>query len=217
MTFVVILVYLFASIPVGYIFSKWFNKIDILKTGSKNSGAANVISNVGPLWGYSVGIIDLIIKGYFCTLLFQRLDFSEIYFYFSVIALILGHNWSVFLIFKGGRGVLTSIGVFCGLGLYFEVLILFFLLALVGRLLIYKDSAFWTLIAIITLPVLMIGFERELNVFFIVITILFLVILKRILSNSPLSILSHFPYTFINRIIWDRDIFNKEKWLEQKL
>ena len=63
----------------------------------------------------------------------------------------------------------------------------------------------------------MIGFERELNEFFIVITNLYLLILKRILSNSPLSMLSHFPYTFINRIIWDRDIFNKEKWLEQKL
>ena len=66
---VVILAYLFASIPVGYIFSKWFNKTEIMKMGSKNPGAANVISNVGPLWGISVGIIDLLIKGYFFTLL----------------------------------------------------------------------------------------------------------------------------------------------------
>ncbi len=214
---VVILAYLFASIPVGYIFSKWFNKTEIMKMGSKNPGAANVISNVGPLWGISVGIIDLLIKGYFFTLLLQAMDLPEVYFNFSLIALIIGHNWSVFLVLKGGRGVLTSIGVFCGLGLYLEVLILFLLLVVVGRLLIYKDSAFWTLIAIITLPVLMIVFERELNIFYIVVTILFFVILKRILSNSPLYVFSRFPYTFINRIIWDRDIFNKEKWLEQKL
>ena len=82
-------------------------------------------------------------------------------------------------------------------------------------LLIYKDSGFWTLIAIICLPFLMIGFDRELNVFLIVISILFLVILKRILSNSPSTVLLRFPYTLINRIIWDRDILNKEKWLEQ--
>ena len=61
----------------------------------------------------------------------------------------------------------------------------------------------------------MIGFDRELNVFLIVISILFLVILKRILSNSPSTVLLRFPYTLINRIIWDRDILNKEKWLEQ--
>ena len=91
------------------------------------------------------------------------------------------------------------------------------ILVVIGRLLIYKDSGFWTLIAIIFLPFLMIGFDRELNVFLIVTSILFLVILKRILSNSPSTVLSRFPYTLINRIIWDRDILNKEKWLEQQI
>ena len=212
-----VFVYLFASVPIGYIVSNWLNKTDILKTGSKSSGAANVIANVGPLWGVLVGVIDLVCKGYLCTLFLHQLNLSELYLYFCVIALIIGHNWSAFLIFKGGRGVLTSIGVFCALGLYIEVLILFVLLAVIGRLLIYKDSGFWTLIAIICLPFLMIGFDRELNVFLIVMSILFLVILKRVLSNSPSTVLLRFPYTLINRIIWDRDILNKEKWLEQQI
>jgi len=112
--------YLIGSIPTSYIFAKALKGIDIRQFGSGNAGATNTYRIVGKLPGLLVLIID-ILKGLICVTLlaklFLRLGVAvepASYGMMLGFTAIAGHIWSVFLGFKGGKGVATSAGVFIG-------------------------------------------------------------------------------------------------------
>lgn len=122
MLFIISLVmcYLVGSIPTSYIFVKALKGIDIRQFGSGNAGATNTYRVVGKLPGLLVLIVD-ILKGFICvalaTKLFLRLGITiepAVYGMTLGFMAIVGHIWSVFLGFKGGKGVATSAGVFIG-------------------------------------------------------------------------------------------------------
>lgn len=102
--------YLLGSIPFGYIVSK-IKGVDITKVGSKNIGMANVFRNVGPVYGVIVLFLDAF-KGFLPT--FMAINYKLLDYQVLMIGLasIIGHSFSVFLRFKGGKGVATSFGVF---------------------------------------------------------------------------------------------------------
>jgi len=112
------LCYLIGSIPSGYLVAR-AKRIDIRQHGSRNIGAANVARVMGKNWGYLVGVCDFL-KGFLAVKLGLVL---ASYFLFSTvpggvvaaIASILGHNYPVWLHFKGGKGVATSGGAVLGL------------------------------------------------------------------------------------------------------
>jgi acyl phosphate:glycerol-3-phosphate acyltransferase len=109
--------YLIGAIPMGYIMARIFKGIDIRGQGSGNVGATNVLRSVGKLpaiitliFDISKGaIVVLIIGGY----AYKYLDILNHDFYVCLLGLvaICGHIWPVFLKFKGGKGVATTIGV----------------------------------------------------------------------------------------------------------
>ncbi|MCX7699154.1 MAG: glycerol-3-phosphate 1-O-acyltransferase PlsY [Candidatus Goldbacteria bacterium] len=107
--------YLFASIPTGYIVVKVLKGIDIRTVGSGNIGATNVNRVLGIKWFIFVLIFDAL-KGYLPVFI-SKILFKDILLVpiFSGIAAILGHTFTVFLNFKGGKGVATSFGVFLAL------------------------------------------------------------------------------------------------------
>jgi len=112
------LCYLIGSIPSGYLVAR-AKRIDIRQHGSRNIGAANVARVMGKNWGYLVGVCDFL-KGFLAVKLGLVL---ASYFLFSTvlggvvaaIASVLGHNYPVWLGFKGGKGVATSGGAVLGL------------------------------------------------------------------------------------------------------
>lgn len=105
-----ILSYLIGSIPTAYIIGK-LNNIDIRNYGSKNIGATNVYRILGKKWGSVTFIIDFL-KGFIPTYLVMKY-YSSPYIIISVGGLtIIGHIFTLFLNFKGGKGVATSTGVF---------------------------------------------------------------------------------------------------------
>lgn len=115
---VLIAAYLVGSVPSGYLIAKMVKRIDICKHGSGNMGATNVFRILGPAWGVLVLGMD-IAKGYLVVAVLAPLFYSgpagasELIFKLAVgFAAIAGHNWTVFLRFKGGKGVATSCGVF---------------------------------------------------------------------------------------------------------
>jgi glycerol-3-phosphate acyltransferase PlsY len=115
----IILSYLLGSIPTSYIVGKLWKGIDLRKHGSGNVGATNTFRVLGPIPGVTVLLVD-ILKGLVAVLLITRLVVSgsisgEWIKVFCGLAAICGHNWTIFLKFRGGRGVATSIGVFFGL------------------------------------------------------------------------------------------------------
>ena len=105
--------YLIGSIPTAYIAGYLAKRIDIRKHGSGNVGASNVFRVIGKKWGTGVLIFDML-KGFIPAFFFPRL-FPENHILLGLcfgIAAIIGHNWTIFLRFKGGKGVATSAGVF---------------------------------------------------------------------------------------------------------
>jgi glycerol-3-phosphate acyltransferase PlsY len=116
-TFSCLIAYLIGSIPTGFLVTKIFVGGDIRNAGSKNVGATNVYRVAGKLPGFLTLIID-IVKGIIAVTLvadffYTYLPDIDYMFYKPLLGLIaiLGHIYSVFLKFKGGKGVATTIGV----------------------------------------------------------------------------------------------------------
>src|SRR6266516_1981441 len=85
--------------------------IDITKTGSKNPGFDNGLQ-VTKNWGRAgVALIGDISKGYVALLLLSPGEISASALWFIAIAAVVGHCWSPFLKFNGGKGVATTVGV----------------------------------------------------------------------------------------------------------
>ena len=116
---VIIGAYLIGSIPFGVFVGKYFCKIDIRTIGSGNIGAANAFRTLGVIPGIIVLLGDAA-KGGLPVYLVWKCFGSYSYIYGGVefiqvlvgLAAILGHNYSCFLGFKGGKGIATSAGVF---------------------------------------------------------------------------------------------------------
>lgn len=101
--------YLFASIPNGYLITKWIAKKDIRKIGQEKLSGSNIIQNIGFLPGILSGGFDLL-KGVVAVFGAQMLYLP---FYFQAlagIAALCGQMWPIFFHFWGGRGGAVCIG-----------------------------------------------------------------------------------------------------------
>ena len=106
-----LLAYFSGSIPSGVWIGKTFKGIDIRTVGSKNSGATNAYRNLGAVYGIMTLVIDAL-KGYLPLLIASKMEISSQYIVVIGLIAILGHSFSCFLNFNGGKGVATSLGVF---------------------------------------------------------------------------------------------------------
>jgi acyl phosphate:glycerol-3-phosphate acyltransferase len=108
--FVVIISYLLGSIPTSYIASRLITRRDIRHMGDENAGAANVYRELGRNAGILVFLIDAI-KGAAVILIAKAVEMPQGVVLTAGLAAVAGHNWPVFLGFRGGRGVSTTIGI----------------------------------------------------------------------------------------------------------
>ena len=108
--------YLLGAIPVGYIITKLIKGVDIRSLGSGNPGATNVVRSVGPAAGIATFFLDAL-KGYLAVIIAMKLSGSGHIYWWLIAGLcaVCGHIWTVFLKFKGGKGVATACGVFFAL------------------------------------------------------------------------------------------------------
>jgi glycerol-3-phosphate acyltransferase PlsY len=105
--------YFLGAIPFGFIVAK-INGTDILQEGSGNPGATNVTRTIGKKWGVLVFALDCL-KGLVPVLIVKIFYSSSAHQANSIgatllIGLVLGHCYSIFLKFRGGKGVATAIG-----------------------------------------------------------------------------------------------------------
>ena len=103
----VIFSYLFSSIPFGLLIGKVFYKIDIRKLGSKNIGATNVTRLCGKTAGFITFLLDGL-KGAIPVMIYKTLYGGDFIYFLGIVA-ILGHIFPIYLKFKGGKGVATTI------------------------------------------------------------------------------------------------------------
>jgi glycerol-3-phosphate acyltransferase PlsY len=110
----VLLGYVMGTCPTAYVLGKKFTGKDIRKLGDGNMGARNAYHEISHKVGILIFFIDAA-KGLLAVLAAQLLDLSQVVVLATGMAVVAGHNWPVFLHFKGGRGEATTIGVFYAL------------------------------------------------------------------------------------------------------
>ena len=127
-----LLTYLLGSIPFGYLITKYYTGKNILELGSGNVGSTNVKRIAGKKLSVITQVLDMF-KGLLPIALFLIIDpITSIPYYIFMLALaaIIGHDFSLFLKFKGGKGVNTTLGaslliapyaVLIAVGIYFLV------------------------------------------------------------------------------------------------
>ena len=133
--------YFLGSIPFGFILTKIFLKQDIRETGSGNIGATNVLRTGNKLLAILTLVLDFL-KGYM-TIIITLKYFNDLILLSALICL-LGHIFSIWLKFKGGKGVATYLGILLALSVnYF----LIFIIVWVSILLIFKYSSLSSILA----------------------------------------------------------------------
>ena len=110
---IVIASYIIGLFPSAYVAGRLLKGVDIRKLGDRNAGAANVYRNISHRAGMAVLAAD-IGKGAIAVLVAQAVASQPIVFLCGV-AVVAGHNWPIFLKFKGGRGLAATIGVLLAL------------------------------------------------------------------------------------------------------
>ena len=111
---VLILAYLIGAIPSAYVAGRLVKGKDIREEGDRNPGAGNTYRTIGPKAGVAVGAID-IGKGAIAVLLVKVLTDSTGTQMAAGVVAITGHNWSIFMKLRGGRGAASTVGVFIAL------------------------------------------------------------------------------------------------------
>ena len=106
--------YVLGSVPTGFLLGLWLRKVDIREHGSKNIGATNTLRVLGKKLG-ALALLGDVCKGIVPVLLIARLSPWPYAPLVCGLAAILGHTFSIFLRFKGGKGVATSAGMFLAL------------------------------------------------------------------------------------------------------
>jgi glycerol-3-phosphate acyltransferase PlsY len=141
--------YLFGAFPTGVVLSRFVVGDDIRGHGSGNPGASNVARTFGMLLGGLVGLVD-ILKGLLPILIARWFGLPSVGLAAVAAVAVLGHDYSAFLSFKGGKGVATTLGAGLGLALVAGAAAMLVWVAVVAST---GYSSLASLIALAVLPV----------------------------------------------------------------
>lgn len=194
-----VLSYIIGSIPTAYIFGRLLKGVDIRNFGSGNVGATNALRVLGKPVGITVLILD-ILKGLVAVVFLGNLIASKVPYLKEDITLIIlgivcicGHNWTIFLRFKGGKGVATTFGVLLALAVRIPGLNLILGLVILTWLIVFifsKIISLASVIAGVSIPAYMIMLKQgKVLVFSSVFLALFIILrhkanLKRVLQGK---------------------------------
>ena len=163
--FIILISYLFGSIPSGYILTKYFSKIDITKEGSGNIGATNVLRSGSKRLAIFTLLLDAS-KGIIPIIIFYDSTFSLI---LAGLSSFIGHNYPIWLKFNGGKGIATYLGISFAVSL--KLGLIFILIWLITAL-ISKTSSISSLLTIFLIPFisLLILDDKLISLLFLILT-----------------------------------------------
>jgi glycerol-3-phosphate acyltransferase PlsY len=195
----IIISYLIGSMPTAYIFGRLLKGIDIRKFGSGNVGATNALRVLGKLPGITVLVLDML-KGFVAVVFLAGLIAPKITALSTEnlriilgAACIFGHSWTVFLRFKGGKGVATTLGVIAGLATKMPGLTVVLAVMLLTWVLVFiftRIVSLASLCAALSLPITTIFLRRSFSLISISIILSIFIIfrhknnLKRLLAGK---------------------------------
>ena len=203
--------YLLGTLPTAYIVARLAKGIDIRRYGSGSVSASNVQTHVGLRAFALVGAIDFF-KGLLPVILGLWLGLDPWVVMAAGVATVIGHDWSPYLGFVGGRGIGPSMGMLLPVA-PIEVVVAS-LIFLAGRK--HKYDAFWCILGIALLPVLALILRRPAPVVVAAAAILLLTILKRLEANRMPVAPGQWRQVLLTRLLFDRDIWDKEAWIQRQ-
>ena len=171
--------YLCGAIPFGYIIAKLFKHVDIRTVGSGNTGATNVYRSISKPLGVLTLILDLL-KGFipvYCVMFFNP-EYQWLIISVAFITII-GHTFTIFLRFKGGKGVATACGAFLAIN---PIAVLICFVVFVVTLSIFKYVSFASIMAALMLPISL-YFLKELPEIVVFAGMISILVIVRHLSN----------------------------------
>ena len=195
----ILISYLLGSIPSGFLIAKAYGK-NVLEIGWRKTSGSNVFRNVGKSAGILTALLD-ILKGYLAVFGAQKLGFSPSVQAFSGLAAIIGHNWSIFIKFAGGRGIGTFFG--CLLAFSPKITGLSFILFLIPT--IVWNTSIGTLVFLAAAIIFSFSFNQFQTAGFFTTLSLIPIFIKRLSPVKEIFGAKEKFTLFRNRILFDND------------
>ena len=212
--------YLAGAVPTAYLIARLVKGVDIRGYGSGNVGGSNLFYHVGKRWVVVLGVFDVLIKGSAPIWVGQHLLDLEFSLWMAAASLlaVIGHNWSPFLKFQGGRGVSVVGGSLLALS---PLLLAVFVAVAMAGWAVTRASGVWVLISLALLPMWAVllpewGFtdNDQYVISWYCAGLLVLVVIKRLLSNwTPLYEGLPRKKVLFNRLFLDRDVDSHSDWV----
>ena len=158
--FIILVSYVFGSIPFGLILTKIFLKKDIREIGSGNIGATNVLRAGNKILGYSTLVLD-ILKAVL-PILYVKFFMND-YLYISALSIFIGHVFPIWLKFKGGKGVASYLGILCCLDIFTALI---FGVVWISFFILFKFSSLSSLLASLTIPIFQFFYNSNSDYYF---------------------------------------------------
>jgi acyl phosphate:glycerol-3-phosphate acyltransferase len=216
----VIAAYILGSIPLSYITAR-SRGVDIRKRGTHQVGTGNLWRTTSHALGFFVGAFDFL-KGMLMVFIAYKAGLDASLQLFTGIAVIIGHNWPVFLRFHGGRGIATALGLIIimpSLNAPAEIttwpLIAFFGIG-IAVLFVAHRTPVPVLVALITLPITsaITGEPARVTIGYAV--LLVIIIIKRLTAQPNKETAVSMSHVLLNRFLFDRDIKDRKAWVYRK-
>ena len=214
--------YALGAVPTSYLLARCVGHIDLRQHGSGNTGGSNLARQLGKRWMAVVLVLDFG-RGALAlsvAMFLAQPDTSTVFFALIPVFVMIGNCWSPFLGFTGGR----SVGVWAGgvLAMSPPLFIAALLVYLIGWR-VTRRSAEWMLAVLVALPftgavlpdqLILLGDSLQLTLFAACGS--GVIILKRMLANGePLAPDESKLKVLFNRLLRDRDISDRERWLSR--
>mgnify|MGYP001344999571 FL=1 len=194
----IISIFLLSSINFSIQYLSKYKNLKFDKNG--HMGSSLVWKNHSKFAGLVIFFGDSVLKGFFPIFISKYiLNFNYEYMFLLIITVqLIGNNWSIFLNFKGGRGMAISIGSLLGINLFLAIILYSIYIFL--YFFKFKDGGITWIISLIITAAISLTFS--LSLFYCYIACLLITILKRITGNN----LNFDISIILNRIIYDRDV-----------
>ena len=194
----VIFAYLFGAVPTGYLVTRFTAHQNILLIGWRKTSGSNVFYNVGKWRGVVTIAIDFL-KGYLVVVLAVALGLPVFAQVLAALSALIGHNWSIFLRFAGGRGIAIFGGAL--LAFSWQVFGAVVVLALAGSILVHSSIATLAGLAGSVYFAQVFGATSGAGIFALYAAVP--IILKRLSPYRELSFAR--PRMILNRLLFDND------------
>lgn len=201
-TAIIIISYLFGAAPFCYLIAKIHSGKDLRKIGERNPGSMNLMFNVSKSLGILGGFLDFL-KGFIAYFISYRISNSLPVAVLAGSAAVLGHNYSPYLKFSGGKGMATTIGVLFAANPFSVIA---FGVVNIGMLFILKNIIWSIILGILGASIFIYIFDRS-GIFLILLLLLLIIVIPKYMTFSK-EILEDFK---INRSTSVKDLLYEEK------